>query len=195
MQKIIFIHGANCSPVIWNYLAPKIKGKRDFVAYDTAIPFEKNLEEMKQDLAKFKDAVIVAHSMGGLYAAHLVHAVGQYGVRAVVTISTPFNGSEKANQLALMFPDYQMLHDIASNSKPVRKSQEVLANIYIPWLQVVSTKGHVPLISRPNDGVVSIDSQKYIKNMNCVELPFNHFEILLNEDTASVVNEFISGLK
>ena len=150
---------------------------------------------MKQDLSRFKDAVIVAHSMGGLYAAHLVHATGQYGVRGVVTISTPYNGSEKANQLAMIFPEYQMLHDIGSNSKPVRRSQEVLANIYIPWLQIVTTKGHVPLMSRPNDGVVTIDSQTYIKNMNFVELPYNHFEVLLNDDTVTVVNEFISGLK
>jgi len=194
MQKIIFIHGANCSPVIWNYLAPKIKGKREFIAYDTSAPFERNLEDMKQNLSMFKDAVIVAHSMGGLYAAHLVHIVGQYGVKGVVSISTPFNGSEKASQLAILFPDYQMLHDIGSNAKPVKRSQEVLANIYVPWVQLVSVKGHVPLISKPNDGVVSIESQKYIKNMNCVELPYNHFEILLNEETVTVVNEFIAGL-
>lgn len=194
MQKVIFIHGANCSPTIWNYLAPKIKAKRDFIHYDTAIPFVKNLELIKQNLDKFKGSVIVAHSMGGLYAAHIVDAIGQNNIKAVVTISTPFNGSEKANQMAIFFPEYQMLHDVATNAEPVKHTQDILANIYIPWLQIVSTKGHVPLMSQPNDGVVTINSQEYIKNIKYLELEYNHFEILMNEDTALVINDFISSL-
>ena len=194
MQKIIFIHGANCSPVIWNYLAPKIKGKRDFIRYDTSVPFKENLESLKQDLSRFDNSIIVAHSMGGLYAAHIVNAIGQDHIKAVVTISTPFNGSEKANQMSMFFPEYQMLRDVASNSKPVTHTQDILATVHIPWLQIVSTKGHVPLMSDPNDGVVTINSQEYIKNLKYVELEYNHFEILLNEDTAGVINEFISGL-
>jgi len=37
-------------------------------------------------------------------------------IKAVVTISTPFNGSEKANQMAIFFPEYQMLHDVATTA-------------------------------------------------------------------------------
>lgn len=194
MQKLVFIHGANCSPVIWNYLAPKIKGKKEFVAYDTAIPFEKNLETIKQDLSKFKDAVIIAHSMGGLYAAHILRSVGESNIKAVITISTPFGGSERAAQMSVFFPEYQMLKDISTNSRPVIITQETLSNISIPWVQLVSIKGHVPLVDLPNDGVVSIKSQTYIQNIKYIELPYNHFEILLNEDAVSVINEFIAGL-
>lgn len=194
MQKLVFIHGANCSPVIWNYLAPKIKGKKEFVAYDTAIPFEKNMETIKQDLSKFKDAIIIAHSMGGLYAAHILKSYGQHNVKAVISISTPFAGSERAAQMAVWFPDYQMLKDIATNSRPVVDSQKVLNDIHIPWLQLVSVKGHVPLVDLANDGVVSIQSQKHIQNIKYIELPYNHFEILLNDDTVTTISEFIAGL-
>jgi len=49
-------------------------------------------------------------------------------------------------------------------------------------------------MSQPNDGVVTINSQEYIKNIKYLELEYNHFEILMNEDTALIINDFISSL-
>jgi len=193
MQNLVFIHGANCTPSIWNYMAPKIKGKKTFIAYDTAIPFEKNLIRIKEEWDVSKDAIIIAHSMGGLYASRLYQSYPET-IKACVTISTPFNGSVAAGQLSLYYPEYQMLKDIYVNSTPVTESRKALETINIPWLQIVSTTGHVPLINKPNDGVVGIDSQQHHKHMDSISLPYNHFEILLNEDTVLVVNEFLKKI-
>ena len=63
-------------------------------------------------------------------------------------------------------------------------------NITHPWLNIVTVKGNALWVPQPNDGVVTIASQKHHnKDMYLVELEYNHYEVLLSDRTVKIIKE------
>jgi hypothetical protein len=55
------------------------------------------------------------------------------------------------------------------------------------WTQVVTTRGASPWIQEPNDGVVTLESQRYRQDFELVELPLNHYEVVISNQVVELV--------
>jgi hypothetical protein len=64
-----------------------------------------------------------------------------------------------------------------------------------PWTNIVTIKGQSPFMLAPNDGVVTIDSQKAHKEMELVEVDFNHYEVVLSDVVVDIIRERINKFK
>jgi hypothetical protein len=185
MAHYVLIHGANSSGNSFNYILSQLElNKKDYtkIQYKSSDGFFFNLEQMAHKVKDKENIIVVGHSLGGLYALHLTKLVN---VVSGISISTPFNGSSLADWAKFMMPNYQLWHDIGTNSHPVIMGKEI--TIDIPWTQIVSTKGRVPWIVPDNDGVVTIRSQKSRNDMKFIELPYNHYEIMCVPQTLEVI--------
>jgi hypothetical protein len=52
---------------------------------------------------------------------------------------------------------------------------------------VVTVKGQSPFIAEPNDGVVTIDSQRHHADMELVDVDYNHYEVLQAESVVKLI--------
>jgi hypothetical protein len=58
-----------------------------------------------------------------------------------------------------------------------------------PWTNIVSVKGQSPFIMAPNDGVVTIESQRAIPEMELVDVDCNHYEVVQNDQVVKLIKE------
>jgi hypothetical protein len=59
-----------------------------------------------------------------------------------------------------------------------------------PWCNVVTTQGDSPWLSKPNDGVVTVSSQKKRNDiMELIELDCNHYEVVLNTEVVKLIQQ------
>ena len=56
-------------------------------------------------------------------------------------------------------------------------------------------KGQSPFLAEHNDGVVTIASQKYHKDMELVEVDYNHYEVVLSDVVVKLIKERVKKFK
>jgi hypothetical protein len=187
MQNIICIHGAHSSSVVFNYITSKIEDVNYiFLSYNTNDGFYLNLEKMLSQLDSKKHYKCISHSMGGIYALHLSKFVH---FRKSVSIATPFGGSSFADYARFMMPQYKLFKDVHTKSLPILQLQDI--KIATPWLQIVTTGGHLPWIGQKNDGVVTIESMTCRKDVDYAYSEHGHHEVMLSDKTVSEIKKFI----
>lgn len=191
-MKICFIHGANASHKSFAYIESNIGvPEEDIIAieYNSREGFYNNFGEMVRILRRFKGEQIffIAHSLGGIYAVHLAEAFRSQVIGAV-TISTPYGGAETGDWLKWIFPSHQLFKDIGRYSAPIDNSLNINVGD-MDWTQVVSTTGFVPHIPFNNDGVVTVRSMSYRDDMQKIEVPANHYEIVLCDTVVDIINK------
>ena len=181
---VIWIHGANQSGLSFQYLRSLTRFKNELVVeYDTANKFHNNLEMLSNEIIQVKGPYfIVGHSLGGLYALHLTKTVE---VAGAVSISTPFAGSWTADWARFFVPTYQLFRDVGRRSIPIKESQNI--KLTVDWTQIVSTKGNVPYHGGQNDGVCTIKSMKSRKDMELIEVPHTHFEVMCSDLVVEII--------
>ena len=181
---VIWVHGANQSGLSFKYLRSLTKFKNELVVeYDTSHKFEDNLEMLCNDILKVKGPYfMIGHSLGGLYALHLTKHVD---VAGAVSISTPFAGSWTADWARFFVPTYQLFRDVGRRSIPIKESQNI--KLTVDWTQIVSTKGNVPYHGGQNDGVCTIKSMKSRKDMELIEVPHTHFEVMCSDLVVEII--------
>ena len=54
---------------------------------------------------------------------------------------------------------------------------------------IVTTEGAIPVHIVKNDGVCTISSMKYRKDMQHKEIPYNHYEIMNSPEVVNTVNK------
>jgi pimeloyl-ACP methyl ester carboxylesterase len=184
--SVVWIHGANQSGLSFQYLRSLTRFKNELVVeYDTANKFYNNLEMLSDEIKKFRGPYfIVGHSLGGLYALHLTQHVE---IAGAVSISTPFAGSWTADWARFFVPTYQLFREVGRRSIPIRESQGI--KLKVDWTQIVSTKGNVPYHGGQNDGVCTIKSMKSRKDMELIEVPHTHFEVMCSDLVAEIILE------
>ena len=182
--SVIWIHGANQTGLSFQYLRSLTRFKNELVVeYDTSNKFYSNLEMLSNKINKVRGPYfIIGHSLGGLYALHLTKHVEIVGA---VSISTPFAGSWTADWARFFVPTYQLFREVGRRSIPIKDSQEI--NLNFDWTQIVSTKGHVPYHGGQNDGVCTIKSMKSRKDMELIEVPHTHFEVMCSDLVAEII--------
>ena len=181
---VVWIHGANQTGLSFQYLRSLTNFPNEIILeYDSSNKFYDNLEILAKDL-KNKSQVyfIVGHSLGGLYAIHLTKHIVLVGA---VTISTPFAGSWTADWAKFFVPSYQLFRDVGRRSSPINDAKSIHLNV--PWTQIVSTSGGVPYHGGPNDGVCTIKSMKSRMDMELVEVPHTHFEVMCSDVVAQII--------
>ena len=185
-MTVIWIHGANQSGLSFQYLRSLTRFKNELVVeYDTSHKFKDNLKKLTNEIIQARGPYfIIGHSLGGLYALHLTKHVD---VAGAVSISTPFAGSWTADWARFFVPTYQLFRDVGRRSIPVKESQGI--NLKVGWTQIVSTKGNVPYHGGQNDGVCTIKSMKSRKDMELIEVPHTHFEVMCSDLVVEIILE------
>jgi pimeloyl-ACP methyl ester carboxylesterase len=182
-MKLVYIHGASATSESFNYLKSKV-GLGIDVNYDSRNGFENNLAEIIEQLKDVKDIFFIAHSLGGIYSLHIANAIPEQ-VLGAVTLSTPYGGAEVADVAKYFLPFSRLMRDIGPNSWVMKQADKI--KIQHPWTNVVTVKGQSPFIAEPNDGVVTIDSQRHHEDMELVEVDYNHYEVLQSESVVKLI--------
>jgi len=188
---LVYIHGASATSESFNYIRQHVKGQELLINYDSRNGFEKNLENMRALLSAQKNMFFICHSLGGIYALHLADLFPDQ-VLGAVTLSTPYGGAEVADVAKYFLPYSRLLKDIGPTSWAMKAARSI--NIDKPWTNVVTTQGSAPWIPAPNDGVVTISSQRKREDiMELVELDCNHYEVVLNDKVIVIIKERIAN--
>jgi pimeloyl-ACP methyl ester carboxylesterase len=192
-MNIVYIHGNRQTADSFNFIRTQITGHQEVVlSYDSANGFYNNHEAMLKELDGVDDIFFVAHSLGGIHAMHLADELSDK-VLGGVTLSTPYGGSEAAQVIKYLMPFNQVLKDIHPRSGPIMKASRF--QIQHPWTNLVSTGGDSPLMLTANDGVVTHNSMRSRNDINLVEVDSNHFEIVLNPATVTIIKKAIADIE
>jgi len=190
-MQLVYIHGASATSESFNYIKSKI-GDGIAVNYDSRNGFENNLAAIKEQIGKTNDVFFVAHSLGGIYALHLANAIPNQ-VLGAVTLSTPYGGAEVAEFAKFFLPFSRLMRDIGPSSWAMKQASKI--KIQHPWCNVVTVKGQSPFMAEANDGVVTISSMKHHKDMELVEVDYNHYEVVLSDRIVNIIKERIKQFK
>lgn len=181
-MKIVLIHGANASRVCWNWIGSHLEN-HDRLVWGMMTDPEENLKRMEKELTE--PCVVVGHSMGGLYAWHLAQRNPDL-VTSAISVATPWGGSIQAGfwkMFNFSIPWLQMI----SRMEPWTVQTRLL-DTPVPWTNVVCTHGFDLWGVGPNDGVVTVASQRelYGKHIN-VELDYGHNEVLQSPELLDII--------
>ena len=190
-MKLVYIHGASATSESFNYIRSKL-GDGIAVNYDSRNGFENNLEAIKEQIGKTKNVFFIAHSLGGIYSLHLANAIPKQVIGAV-TLSTPYGGAEVADVAKYFLPFSRLMRDIGPSSWVMKQANKI--KIQHPWTNIVTVKGQSPFMHEPNDGVVTIASQKHHEDMELVEVDCNHYEVVLSDQIVDIIKERIKKFK
>jgi pimeloyl-ACP methyl ester carboxylesterase len=190
-MTLVYIHGASATSESFNYIRSKLGSGID-INYDSRNGFENNLEDMKAQLKDVKDIAFVAHSLGGIYSLHVANAMPKQ-VKGAVTLSTPYGGAEVAEFAQFFLPFSRLMRDIGPSSWAMKQADNI--KIQHPWTNIVTVKGQSPFLLEHNDGVVTIASQTHHKDMELVEVNYNHYEVVLAEPVIKIIKERIKKFK
>jgi pimeloyl-ACP methyl ester carboxylesterase len=184
---LVYIHGASATSESFNYIRKHVPAQELLINYDSRNGFEKNLAIMRELLSAQKNMFFICHSLGGVYALHLANEFPDQ-VLGAVTLSTPYGGAEVADVAKYFLPYSRLLKDIGPTSWAMKHARSI--QIDCAWTNIVTTQGSAPWISAPNDGVVTISSQRQRSDiMELVELDCNHYEVVLNEQVVDIIRE------
>jgi len=190
-MTLVYIHGASATSESFNYIRSKLGAGID-IDYDSRNGFENNLIDMQNKLKDVEDIAFVAHSLGGIYALHIANAMPQKVVGAV-TLSTPYGGAEVADFAQFFLPFSRLMRDIGPSSWVMKQADRI--KIQHPWTNIVTVKGQSPFLLKHNDGVVTIASQKYHKDMELIEVDYNHYEVVLSDVVVKLIKERVKKFK
>jgi pimeloyl-ACP methyl ester carboxylesterase len=190
-MTLVYIHGASATSESFNYIRDKLGAGID-INYDSRNGFENNLADMVTQLKDVKDMAFVAHSLGGVYSLHIANAMPEK-VKGAVTLSTPYGGAEVAEFAKFFLPFSRLMRDIGPSSWAMKQAKQI--KIQHPWTNIVTVKGQSPFIIEPNDGVVTISSQKHHADMELLEVDYNHYEVVLSDRVVELIKERVKKFK
>lgn len=193
-MKVVYIHGATATHNSFAFIQQSINAKNYlYIEYPRDRTAFENLDNMKDNIINnvSEPMFIVCHSLGGIYALHLLEQFPN--IKGVVSLATPFAGSDIAVWGKVMNPGYKLFNDITPKSEFIRTTKDI--DVQIPWTQVVTTTGEVPWMEQPNDGVVTKKSMTARPDINYIEIPNNHYEIVQCTRAVEVIKKSLQKVK
>lgn len=182
----IYIHGATATGQSFNYIRDLLRGKDLVLEYESEAGFFNNLDRLSEEVAATSEKLFfVGHSLGGIYSLSLAKRFESRTLGGV-TISTPYGGSEIAPFLKYFVPFNRLLKEIGPTSRPILHAQQI--TIDRPWCNIVTTRGNSPWIAAPNDGVVTVESQRQHEGFDYIEIAINHYEILMDPEVVQIIS-------
>ena len=188
MKHIVYIHGFNCSSKIFNHLHSQLpKHKATFVEYNTIRPIEDSVTTAFEESPE-EPFYIIGHSLGGI-VGFLLATHSNLNVEGIVSISTPFGGSDVAGKLKWFYPGIKVFKDLSPGSDIIRSLPKL--KLPCPFLSIVSIAGGLTMLAEENDGVVTVESQRAVSATRRVDVNSNHFEAVQDQTTIEEVKKFI----
>lgn len=187
---VVWIHGANQSSNCWKYLREKCNFENDIlIDYSSMNRFDDNLNSIKARIGTEQPVFLVGHSLGGIYALHLLN---HCNVAGVVSVSTPFRGSSAADWARFLIPQYPLFKDVGRKSRPIVEGHKT--KITVPWTQIVSTTGTVPYLNGDNDGVCTVASMEHrCGEMECVRVKSTHYEVMVSDTVVDTIKKCVNA--
>lgn len=192
-MNLVYIHGHAASTKCFSFIRKHlVHSKEILLEYDSNDGFASNYAAMLECLKNVDDIFFIAHSVGGIYALHLAHAL-EKKVLGAVTLSTPYGGSTEAVFMQFFSAFHPILRDVHPYSRPISDGNNL--PILHPWTAVVTTAGHYPFTIDPNDGVVTLKSMRHRKDLRVIEFHMNHYQVLRSEQTVGIIRDSIGRAK
>jgi len=198
MMRVVYIHGATATERKFAYIQKNINVKNPiYINYNSKdANAQENLEFLKETLREQmrpNDKLFyIMHSLGGIYGIYLQEEF-PYNSSQAVSLATPFGGSEVAQWGRWFAPQYQLFADIVPTSRFISNSRKI--KISIPWKQVITTTGDVPLIAGKNDGIVTMESMMCRDDVDYYAIDRNHYEIVQSKRTVSLISDCLKGIQ
>ena len=197
-MRVVYIHGATATERTFAFIQKNINAKNPiYLNYNSKdATAEENLDFLKETLREQmrpNDKLFyIMHSLGGIYGIYLQEEFA-YNSSFAVSLATPFNGSEVAQWGRWFAPQYQLFADIVPTSRFITESRKI--RIAIPWKQVITATGDVPLIAGKNDGVVTMESMMSREDVDYYAIDRNHYEIVQSKRTVSLISDCLKGIR
>ena len=180
-RPLILVHGYGCSRGVWWFLRRRFEAAGHVVATVSLTPPYASIGNLEPQLARrieevcaatgADQAVLVAHSMGGLVCRSYLARHGSGRVERLITIASPHSGSRLARigmgrNAREMEPGSRWLKDLASADIPVRAIS----------------------IRTPHDNYVMPQDNQRLPGAQDVELDgIGHLALLFSRRTATAV--------
>lgn len=185
---IVYIHGASATAESFTHIRQYVRDHFEepdiSLEYKSEHGFENNLDAMKGQLDDAERLFFVSHSLGGIYSLYLANHYRETTVGGV-SLSTPYGGSAEADFARYFLPFNRLMKDVGTMSRPMIESRNLAAPPN--WTQVVTTAGQSPWINKPNDGVVTIKSMQARQDFELIEMPLNHYEVVLSNQVVELI--------
>jgi pimeloyl-ACP methyl ester carboxylesterase len=185
---IVYIHGASATAESFTHIRQYVRDEFDepeiVLEYKSANGFDNNLAEMKGKLDGEERLFFVSHSLGGIYALYLADHYRET-THGGVSLSTPYGGSAEADFARYFLPFNRLMKDIGAIRGPLVDSRHIPAPKN--WTQIVTTEGASPWIVDDNDGVVTLKSMRFRTDFEQIELPLNHYEVVLSNRVSQII--------
>lgn len=209
---VVYVHGALSTKASWNFIRWKLTSEykyehqENFFKYDLSTELAETLTlklaaKLKAWLAKdttIEDLVIVGHSFGGVLVIAAVRSLKEWLVREgidvnIITLSSPFAGSETAAMLRVFHPKSLFFKNTGTGNKFIEqfKSEPLPCKTHI----FVTVEGGAEWMPQANDGVVTVESQSHFNDDKLAvvkKVKVNHFEILLNDAVVEKLESLVS---
>lgn len=200
---IVYVHGALSTRNSWNYIRQKFSEKledvsekpvEEFIKYDLNKELAPDIVTKmvatvskligKGDIGKL---VLIGHSFGGVLAVEaareLTEELESLKIKCkIITLSAPFAGSEIAAMLRILKPSSLFFKNVGHHGDFIQafRKRKLPYKTHV----FVTTEGGADWMLQANDGVVTVDTQKFFEHDPLVtiqEAKVNHFEILLSD--------------
>lgn len=185
---IVYIHGASATAESFTHIRQYVRDHIELpdiaLEYNSADGFKHNIEQMYGKLDDAEKLFFVSHSLGGIYALHLANHYKDTTIGGI-SLSTPYGGCKQADFAKYFLPFSKLMKDIGTMSGPMLDARRLPAPPN--WTNVVTTRGDSPWIHEHNDGVVTIESMKYRDDFELIELPVNHYEVVLSNRVVEII--------
>ena len=185
---IVYIHGASATAESFTHIRQYVRDVFDepemVLEYKSDHGFDNNLSNMKGELDDEERLFFISHSLGGIYSLYLADYYKET-THGGVSLSTPYGGSKEADFARYFLPFNQLMKDSGAIHGPIVKSRKIPAPPN--WTQIVTTAGQSPWIYQPNDGVVTLESMRYRKDFELIEMPLNHYEVVVSDKVVEII--------
>ena len=187
-NMIVYIHGASATAESFTHIRQYVRDVFDepemVFEYKSHNGFDENLKAMKGRLDDAERLFFISHSLGGIYSLYLADYYKET-THGGVSLSTPYGGSKEADFARYFLPFNQLMKDSGAIRGPIVNSRKISAPPN--WTQIVTTAGQSPWIYQPNDGVVTLESMRYRKDFELIEMPLNHYEVVISDKVVEII--------
>lgn len=189
MKHVAYIHGLNSSQMSFKYILEKLPEHHPhLIGYASHQPLKDSIEDVLKQLPKKHTLSLVGHSLGGVIAT-LIAADYPEKIEKLITISSPLQGSRAAETLRWIPGSLSVLNDIVPRGPLITRVCGL--KLKVPTVSIISVGGHLATSPEPNDSVVAVSSQRALQFGKKIEINANHFEVLLHDRTAKIINDFL----
>lgn len=185
---IVYIHGANATAESFTHIRQHVRDTFNepdiIIEYKNEDGFANNLANMKSILDDADRLFFISHSLGGIYALYLANYFKETTCGGI-SLSTPYGGSKEADFARYFLPFNRLMKDIGTLSYPIRELRDLSAPPN--WTQVITTSGNSPWILDKNDGVITLESMRFRKDFDQIEIELNHYEVVISDTVVNII--------